>query len=540
MRILIVDDDMPTVDAIISAVNWKSIGIDEVERAYSVAQAKSVIKENEVDIIVSDIEMPQQSGLDLLSWVRDQGSNEVQFLFLTCHEKFDYANSAIRLNAAAYLTKPFDAELMQMSLQKIVATINENKLLKESSERGAWYTRNQRAQEHAFWLSLYNGFNRNSHAEIMQEIQARNLPIDTEVRYRMILTKIDEFETAAEEIGQDLLFYVMESIYSRIFYGSEGNHRVIRRFGTSGLWFFLSVPDEEEAVLRERCANALRACHEATHVKGTICIGDACEIERLPKKLIAIQKLLTQSVALYGQVFTQREGVQAANGESQVLKIDKLEELLLVYDKVSILNYLKDVLSSRVALKTLSERTLYLIRQEMQQAVYAHLLRAGVQVTSLFHDENSVRLSERACRSAVDMLRWTNYLLEKTFACQATLNKPDSLIQRIQAYIHEHYREDVGRNQIAAEFHLTPEYLAKLYHKKTGKYLKDTLKEYRVEQAKRLLMDDEVLISDVAVAVGFSNFSYFSTVFKKQTGFAPQEYRRQAEKRLRPDTLLKN
>ena len=94
MRLLIVDDDIPTVEAIREAVDWESIGITDIDTAYSAAQARHILKQGHTDIIISDIEMPQGSGLNLLSWVRAQGL-DVEVLFLTCHERFDYAKSAL-------------------------------------------------------------------------------------------------------------------------------------------------------------------------------------------------------------------------------------------------------------------------------------------------------------------------------------------------------------------------------------------------------------------------------------------------------------
>ena len=47
-----------------------------------------------------------------------------------------------------------------------------------------------------------------------------------------------------------------------------------------------------------------------------------------------------------------------------------------------------------------------------------------------------------------------------------------------------------------------------------------------IEMAKQLLADDIKSISDISAEVGFDNFSYFSTVFKKYTGITPGEYRR--------------
>ena len=67
--------------------------------------------------------------------------------------------------------------------------------------------------------------------------------------------------------------------------------------------------------------------------------------------------------------------------------------------------------------------------------------------------------------------------------------------------MEENYKEDIGRNEIGAYFCFTPEYLAKIYKKKTGKNLKDYINEYRIEKAKELLCGEGVRVSDVAAEV---------------------------------------
>ena len=59
----------------------------------------------------------------------------------------------------------------------------------------------------------------------------------------------------------------------------------------------------------------------------------------------------------------------------------------------------------------------------------------------------------------------------------------------------------------------------------TGKTIKDTITEYRIDEAKRMLERGE-RVSDVAETVGFDNFTYFSTMFKKYTGVSPNQYRK--------------
>jgi YesN/AraC family two-component response regulator len=105
----------------------------------------------------------------------------------------------------------------------------------------------------------------------------------------------------------------------------------------------------------------------------------------------------------------------------------------------------------------------------------------------------------------------------------------DNVIQTAKHYITEHYTEDIGRSQVAAAVYLTPEYLAKIFKRSEGINLKDYIYQLKIQEARRLLMAG-ARVSEVAQLVGFDNFAYFSTIFKKVTGMSPNEYKKAGER----------
>lgn len=72
ISVLIVDDDRLVVDKLVEGVSWKRLGIGTVLTAYNIRQAMEILNEVSVDILLSDIEMPQGSGLELLEWIRNK------------------------------------------------------------------------------------------------------------------------------------------------------------------------------------------------------------------------------------------------------------------------------------------------------------------------------------------------------------------------------------------------------------------------------------------------------------------------------------
>lgn len=100
-------------------------------------------------------------------------------------------------------------------------------------------------------------------------------------------------------------------------------------------------------------------------------------------------------------------------------------------------------------------------------------------------------------------------------------------VQRAMDYIRCNISRDLSRTEIAEAIFLSPEYLSHLFKKETGSSLSEYIVTEKMRLAQQLLRDSSMQISEVAQKVGYSNFSYFSQVFKKHLGLSPVEYRNQ-------------
>ena len=74
MKLLIVDDEIYIVRALQKNIAWNEMDIDHIYSAFNVEKAKEILQKEEIDIIITDIEMPRTSGLDLLEWIRESGN----------------------------------------------------------------------------------------------------------------------------------------------------------------------------------------------------------------------------------------------------------------------------------------------------------------------------------------------------------------------------------------------------------------------------------------------------------------------------------
>ena len=84
MNVLIVDDDMATVDVICKSVNWSALHIDKVMTSYNIEKEKEKLADTHAYIVLCYIEKTLGNGTELLKWVRENDMSS-EFLFLTCH-----------------------------------------------------------------------------------------------------------------------------------------------------------------------------------------------------------------------------------------------------------------------------------------------------------------------------------------------------------------------------------------------------------------------------------------------------------------------
>ena len=101
-----------------------------------------------------------------------------------------------------------------------------------------------------------------------------------------------------------------------------------------------------------------------------------------------------------------------------------------------------------------------------------------------------------------------------------------SAIYLIKEYIADHYQEEsLAIKDISQHVFLSSSYICTLFKNETGKTLNQYITDYRIEQAKKLLVDPRNKITDISAKVGYSDGSYFGKIFRKQVGMSPSEYR---------------
>ena len=130
-NVQIVDDEPIIRKGIEKMLNWNALGFEIVCMAQNGKQALEQLEVEQVDIIITDIEMPIMNGLDFIKEVREQeanvGLNSREVVVLTAYEDFEYARTAIKYGIAEYILKPVDIEEMTQILARLKERLEERR-----------------------------------------------------------------------------------------------------------------------------------------------------------------------------------------------------------------------------------------------------------------------------------------------------------------------------------------------------------------------------------------------------------------------------
>lgn len=107
---------------------------------------------------------------------------------------------------------------------------------------------------------------------------------------------------------------------------------------------------------------------------------------------------------------------------------------------------------------------------------------------------------------------------------------PNELVQRLVAYIDQHYAKPLSCEQIAAAAHRSYGHAARVFKQVTGMTVVEYLSMTRLKQAQKELRDTHDSVKAIAGRCGFQHVNYFSSLFKKRYGLSPLAYRRAHQK----------
>lgn len=512
--ILIVDDDRFVVEKLVKGIHWKEIGIESVLTASNVRQAMKILKEAPVDILLSDIEMPQGSGLELLEWVRGH-KLPVACVFLSSYAYFAYAQKAINLKSSNYLLKPVSNSEMEEVLAELAKNVR--------TQKGAQELDDSRERRHLFWKTFLRQETWNA-AWLDRALQEGIYEPERRVCLHLLRIFPDvEQKTRDATLNNFIVRNVTEEFFDRE--KIRGTlYAVVRRCDCE--WFLVL-----DAGVREDAVPAYQKCMEkALSMKSCIYIGRDCQEKELGESRKYLEWMEQEAVPGDDGLVRESEWVKKdvesiaapwKDWEREMVDADTIRET-----EKKILAFIRCLWEDHQVTVSVLER----FRKEMMQMIYRYFDRQDLLIAKVFDGKEFDGYYEKSVMTLPDMEEFIRYIWGKAAGLRRQDNKQENVVEQMKRYIVEHLKEDLSRKTLAGMVFLSEDYISKLFMSTTGTSIPSYVASCRMQKAQEYLRHSGMAVSRIAIEVGYSNFSYFSKTFRDYTGCTPGEYRSRIQK----------
>lgn len=474
----------------------------EITEASNGNEALEIIRKNDIDILFTDVKMPFLDGLELA--VRAKEINQqLQIIFFSGYDDFDYVKQALVLQAVDYILKPVNTE----EFCKVITTVS-NRLDEERYDEQKQLYFNQN-------YVLTRLLNMTNYEQLEKRFSKEKLEFLKEYK-RLILIEFEQdfFGNVIEDAQQ--LYAKFSDVFQYSFYIMDLNP-------LQAVMLVKEPLDENVCYKQMECLHTF--IEECLKTKCYISISrQITEVQELGSAYREAERNLEERF-FFKDIYIYPLDNKHKNAE---IGSDNIDEILQNIEK-DIRG--KDVYSISRNVELLIEKCRNNI---FESYIYTRYICANL-LNILFEAlpekkeklaENIERLYQCTNFSAIEVL-----LMEILQAVENNLlpkqDSPKRVIAIVEQYVYEHYMDVLSLDILAEKVYLTPHYLSNIFSQEKGIGLNKYIKNVRMEKAQELLLDTNMKISDICEKVGYSNVSYFCKTFRTEYGMTPEKYRGQ-------------
>lgn len=519
MKLLIVDDNRYVVEGLKRQIDWNAFGIDELFGCYNVPEAKKILTEHSVDLVISDIEMPGQNGFDLLEWIRQRDS-EMEVVLLTSYTDFTYAQKSVGYKVSKYLLKPLDTQELENVVREMVQQHRIREKKKQLMEYGNQWISQQNSVKSMFWRNLLSELTPDSRGHLNASKYEASLPYTSRDR---LITVLLFFDTGTEVWQDEMLCFMcnnaLKEISEKVGQSFESVYCVQACQFVAVFWAGETKTTEVRQLMQD-FAEFIKAYFL---FDVTFYVFEPCNADNLKEHLQDIGRICGDNADRGANQLIEPTEYPTAKPDYQPPDTQAWKRMIHLGSMEHFRESLADYFKSQKNRGVLSQDFLGSLLVDWNLLV-SEILREYTAYQSISQLRNN-RFSHWLTQDAAELEK---LMFEEANRLSLEIQSADdsqTLVAKIKTYIREHI-DEVNRGQIAEHFYLSPSYLSKRFRRETGESLINYIQKERITLAKELLLYSEYSISDIAIQTGYPNFSHFSKQFRKFVGCTPNEYRK--------------
>lgn len=525
--LLLVDDEPSILNGLYQNVDWYELGIDSVYKAAFAADALSIIGRHHIDLVITDIRMPEMDGVTLAGLIRKSWPF-TKIIFLTGHQDFTYAQTAVDLGVFRYLLKP----VLYEDLREVVREALE--VLSQALANEA-HVKNIEEKIHSLrpalrerYLSRWLEWGDTELLEHSEEIQECEIPLSRTDWGFILAVKPDTLVDRIQEAT--ILHLSIRDLAARILY-TEGRVLDYSNMKNHSILIFLQESAEAANLLQTRVSERLEAFQftlsEARDQTFTLFWTEPVPAPQLHEAYSDLKGRMDRHITLVRNSMVgpeKRDGPHAAAELKSLLLQPSLTEIISSLRIREAQERLKAIFTE-LAGRGGSESLLLQVYHEITGILVTDSLHRGFvlqqwagEYMDYFESMASVRTLEQFCETSMAVVE--SYL---DYTVNNSLSQAGNLITMIQSIVREDLTKDVTVASLAEQFSYHPNYLSRLFKQEMKISLQEFIINERIAAAKNLLSHG-MKVGDVPEKVGYDSIAHFSRIFKKVTGLNPKQY----------------
>lgn len=514
--VVIADDEPLIIKGLLKLVDWEKMNARIVGTSRNGSMLIRQIDELLPDIVISDISMPDKSGIDVIQYVSERKLKS-KIIFLSAYQEFDYAKQALKYGAVDYLLKPVTKEELEKTILKAERLLEEHISLE--------YLHEDKKSLQSVFKTVTGQYD---FQNLYREFQEMGVPVKEAYYTGVCFFVTGTGEKKGSRSEMELLRF---SVFKKLEEFVRANHYgfcLKRENGLCTMVFYQGRAEEDETVSRVK----LVIDKTAGEYNVKLAAGIGKKIDDLSDLKFAYKTAVFVGNIYY---FEQRE--------------------VIVYDTIH-KDYDKSFEDYNCAYQALVKAAL------ANDACWIGYLRRCLELIGELHYGNRVSAENRCVSLLMEFIRTLgSYGLTEpekmkeyeafvsTIRGKATYQKACALIldylpafvrdhvfcgdgnendtiRSIKIYINENYDQDISLKAMAGRFFMNTSYFSTFFKKKTGMNFKDYLAEVRMKKALEI-MDAHGSIStqELAGMVGYKDSKSFAEKFKQYYGESPSNYR---------------
>ncbi|MFD0711432.1 response regulator [Paenibacillus sp. GCM10027626] len=524
MKLLIADDDRQIREGIKDGIDWASLGIGEVLTASSGTEAFETFSAELPELVLTDVRMPGMDGLELLRRIKEVRP-ATKVIILSGYNDFKYLKKAIQWDAADYEMKPVRAR----SLIRLIKKVSEE-IVRE------------RVSEETFRTYLA------SHKELFAEdlvggrIRDRLILLDGLAQYfqfdatgTLLCVRLEPDRSGA---GPDEARPAADAMRRR---AREG------RDSESGELWLETKDGVLIGLLKLETASYLYARHAAASLKNRL-----TEILRAPRaegestwsagiggpgNISELDGLLLQAKdALAFRLYAGPSSVHYF-GEAESLRERTIKGLA---DEEDFIALIREANSERLTGRINAEFARLREERAYGGKSLTAYCQALIRLLAVHAREPSAELAEFArvrCEeldggSFFELREYAEFVRNAyeeaigTYYGRVGASRLSALMQLADAFIRSNYARELTVERVAEHVGKTPNYFSHLFKKEMGVPFREYVNRLRIAKAKELIERTTDRIYEIGERVGFSDYAYFTQVFRKLEGRPPTAFRK--------------